>query len=248
MALSLDIRFTDPSAPMFIDIESDSSDALFVISTSHVQGSATGANAISAPNHRPNGQTPLPARKRQGGTGSPAPVRPKKPKKAAHRADPSEVVRAAHSGNSGAAGAGPSSQPHASGSGAMPPEQPTHPTNSSRQQREALFLPNSQASTANSQTLRESGLGLEEMGFDELTLMLEGDGEEVGFGSQKELARHDQDDLYSGRDSFELVDDTNETALAPSQGVGQGSSKVRSHSELFTRFTSSCFRHSVHFS
>ncbi|KAF9010669.1 Rad9-domain-containing protein [Cyathus striatus] len=38
MSLSLDLRFTDPAAPLFIDVEGDSSDILFVISTSQVQG------------------------------------------------------------------------------------------------------------------------------------------------------------------------------------------------------------------
>ncbi|OBZ73734.1 Cell cycle checkpoint control protein RAD9A [Grifola frondosa] len=43
-SLPLDIRFTDPSAPLFIDIEGDLSETLFVIATSQVQGGA-GSNA-----------------------------------------------------------------------------------------------------------------------------------------------------------------------------------------------------------
>lgn len=43
MSLSLDLRFTDPAAPLYIDVEGDSLEALFVISTSQVHGAVTGA-------------------------------------------------------------------------------------------------------------------------------------------------------------------------------------------------------------
>jgi len=43
MSLALDLRFTDPAAPLFIDVEGDHTETLFVISTSQVHGEATGA-------------------------------------------------------------------------------------------------------------------------------------------------------------------------------------------------------------
>ncbi|KAH7888735.1 Rad9-domain-containing protein [Phlebopus sp. FC_14] len=45
MGSTLDLRFTDPAAPLFIDVEGDESDCLFVISTSQIQGAPTNANA-----------------------------------------------------------------------------------------------------------------------------------------------------------------------------------------------------------
>ncbi|TFY53994.1 hypothetical protein EVG20_g9883, partial [Dentipellis fragilis] len=51
MSLSLDLRFTDPAAPLFIDVEGDSIESLFVISTSQVPGGAhpnSKSNSVSA--------------------------------------------------------------------------------------------------------------------------------------------------------------------------------------------------------
>ncbi|KAG0707339.1 Rad9-domain-containing protein [Suillus ampliporus] len=48
MGLCLDLRFTDPAAPLFIDVEGDESECLFVISTSQVNGSAAPAPSNSA--------------------------------------------------------------------------------------------------------------------------------------------------------------------------------------------------------
>ena len=56
MALPLDLRFTDPAAPLFIDIEGDATETLFVIFTSQVQGAPTATqtnnngNSSSNPN------------------------------------------------------------------------------------------------------------------------------------------------------------------------------------------------------
>jgi cell cycle checkpoint control protein RAD9A len=53
--------------------------------------------------------------------------------------------------------------------------------------REPLFLPvSSQLSVADQEAIKASGLGIEDMGPEEVAAMLEGDGDEVGldFGSQ----------------------------------------------------------------
>ncbi|KAG1742819.1 Rad9-domain-containing protein [Suillus lakei] len=47
MGLCLDLRFTDPAAPLFIDVEGDESECLFVISTSQSGGSAAPAPSNS---------------------------------------------------------------------------------------------------------------------------------------------------------------------------------------------------------
>lgn len=61
MASALEVRFTDPAAPLFIDIEGDESDGLFVISTSQLQGttfnSNTNTRSLSTPKpQQPGGQ------------------------------------------------------------------------------------------------------------------------------------------------------------------------------------------------
>jgi len=45
-ALALDLRFTDPLSPLFIDVGDDTFDALFVISTSQVHGVGRGASQV----------------------------------------------------------------------------------------------------------------------------------------------------------------------------------------------------------
>lgn len=48
MGVCLDLRFTDPAAPLFIDVESDECECLFVISTSQLGGSVAPAPSNSA--------------------------------------------------------------------------------------------------------------------------------------------------------------------------------------------------------
>lgn len=48
MGACLDLRFTDPAAPLFIDVESDESECLFIISTSQHGGSAAPVPSNSA--------------------------------------------------------------------------------------------------------------------------------------------------------------------------------------------------------
>ncbi|KAG9316562.1 Rad9-domain-containing protein [Chiua virens] len=56
MASALELRFTDPAAPLFIDIEGDESDGLFVISTSQLQGATTSSNLNARSSSTPNSQ------------------------------------------------------------------------------------------------------------------------------------------------------------------------------------------------
>ncbi|KAH0827816.1 Rad9-domain-containing protein [Lanmaoa asiatica] len=58
MASALELRFTDPAAPLFIDIEGDESDGLFVISTSQLQGMASGSNTNTRSSSTPKPQQP----------------------------------------------------------------------------------------------------------------------------------------------------------------------------------------------
>ncbi|KIJ61309.1 hypothetical protein HYDPIDRAFT_42715 [Hydnomerulius pinastri MD-312] len=66
MNSALDLRFTDPAAPLFIDVEGDESECLFVISTSQIQGAPSNSNPASNANANRGSSTPQPnnARKR----------------------------------------------------------------------------------------------------------------------------------------------------------------------------------------
>ena len=58
MASALELRFTDPALPLFIDIEGDESDALFVISTSQFQGTSFNSNMVARGPSTPKVQQP----------------------------------------------------------------------------------------------------------------------------------------------------------------------------------------------
>jgi cell cycle checkpoint control protein RAD9A len=155
MSLTLDLRFTDPAAPLFIDIEGDYSESLFVISTSQVHGAATG---VPTQHYQPSNSK---KRERQdssteGGN--------KRPMKAVHVID--RVALPPHSF---------SRSPSVAGS-MMPPRPELNVS------CEPLFLPgSSQLSVAHEEAIRSSGLGVEDMNADELTEMMDGEGEEVAF-------------------------------------------------------------------
>ncbi|KAF9464941.1 Rad9-domain-containing protein [Collybia nuda] len=170
MSLSLNIRFTDPSAPLFIDVEGDSLEALFVISTSQVHGAVTGAPSQY--------YQPLANKKRERDETPVDQNRVKKPTKVAQRINkleslpqstqvvrPTPVVQRTESDMT------------------MPPPSfippailPHNPF------QEPLFWPSSsQLSAANGVAFQGTGLGLEYMDADELANMLEGEGEEVAY-------------------------------------------------------------------
>jgi cell cycle checkpoint control protein RAD9A len=246
MSLPLDIRFTDPAAPLFIDIEGDSSETLFVISTSQVHGTAAGASSNQAR------QPQLNDKKRQRDDNTPETARIKKPMRAVQRADPVSVARADLGSRSQSRVPGPMVLPsvsrlpssqtfsHDVRNGTMahpsfiPPANPSF--SHTQHSREPLFLPgSSQLSVADEEAIRASGLGIESMDAEELQAMLEGDGEEVAFdfASQRsanadykmpDRGRGDGDSFGTGTMYKEGPDDpdsfellVDETELAPTQ-------------------------------
>lgn len=163
MALSLDLRFTDPAAPLFIDIEGDNSESLFVISTSQVHGAVTGAPT----EHYQSSNSKK--RERQD---SPTETRNKRPMKAVQVVD--RVMLSSHSH--------PRSAPLAVHVSDQETSRNVPPHSDRDVYHEPLFLPgSSQLSAAHEQAIRSSGLGVENMDADELAQILDGEGEEVAF-------------------------------------------------------------------
>ncbi|KAJ7072368.1 Rad9-domain-containing protein [Mycena amicta] len=192
MSLPLGLRFTDPAAPLFIDVEGDNSEALFVISTSQVPGAPGPSQVSTNSRKREREETPRDS------------TRIRKSMKAAQRTDAasiahSEAERAARSQSTTRTGL----------SGSMPPP-PTPRRTSSRNtgmemvdvqrtpsvgEKEPLFLPaSSQMSQAEVEVLRETGLGIEDMSVAELHMMLDGEGDEVmsRYGSPEPPDRAEQ--------------------------------------------------------
>lgn len=246
MSFPLDLHFTDPISPLFIDIESDNSETLFVISTSKVGANAgVPSQAQSNPGRNPGSVNRKRMREDDNenrneddnhntgeGASADGPVpsfrpkekeRIKKPMKAVQRVDPASVALALNSSRPGTV------------RGSMPPpnsipfrplsQTPVFSQISNRNNgRDPLFLPSSQLSVADEEAIRDSGLGIESMGADELEALLEGDGEEVAFdfGSQREMSQMNSgehggdtnmDDAMEGEegrgagDSFDVIED-----------------------------------------
>lgn len=218
MSLSIDLRFTDPAAPLFIDVEGDNSETLFVISTSQVHGAITGApSQTSGAKKREREETPLE-------------LKNKKPMKAVQRVDQRTPSIARSPGPippSHNLSAGPS-QRNASYD-AMPPPAfiPPHASLREEASREPLFLPpsSSQLSAADEDVLRSTGLGIESMDAEQLADLLEGEGEEVAFDFASQDPNHhkfSERPRNSGQghrpDSFELEEDGAE--IPPTQSSG----------------------------
>jgi len=242
MTLPLDLRFTDPASPLFIDVEGDNSICLFVISTSQV-ATNTGESSQAQSNL---GQG-LEPRKRSreddgendhggnfnGGEGastreSVPRSRPtekdriKKPSKAAKRANPAPVAYAqAHASTSSRPGTVRGSMPPPASIPFRPLSQRPifSQPNGHNNRRDPLFLPGSQLSVADEEAIRDSGLGIENMDADELAALLEGDGEEVGFdfGSQMGI-------LQSGSGEFDDGPNQAEDDAMEEEGRGGGDS------------------------
>ncbi|KAL0956314.1 hypothetical protein HGRIS_002467 [Hohenbuehelia grisea] len=212
MSLPLDLRFTDPTAPLYIDVEGDCTSGLCVISTSNVPGVPSTQHQPS-PNPRTSNKTVN--LKRRNESMEPGPS--KKPMKAVHREENPATSRQA------------SMRP--STSMLPPPLPPSQPAFPARTVKEPLFLPSSsQLSVVDEEAIRQSGLGIEDMNAAELEAMLEGEGEEVAFdfASQRVAepepnrgmdANRDHWDMAVDRqDSFELVEDMD---MAPTQSRNQ---------------------------
>lgn len=172
-SLPLDLHFTQPAEPLFITAEPDSCDVLFVISTFQVRGEVEaemGKQTLNAEATMNSGRSKRP--RADEGTSTTGVIR--KSVKVVERADRSHVSEA-----------GDSHISNVRSSSVFRPDV----SNGSRSgtAQEPLFLPQSQLSfMGNADTLRESGLGIENMDEEELAAMLEDDGEEVnaGIGSQ----------------------------------------------------------------
>ncbi|KAJ3512262.1 hypothetical protein NLJ89_g3623 [Agrocybe chaxingu] len=213
MSLCLDLRFTDPSAPLFIDIEGDSVETLFVISTSQVQGAPAGTQRTSSSqtaNNKKRGRAPSAV----GDT-----PRIKKPMKVVQPTDPPLYKRSDTHSRSSSHIPGTMSPPstipnrpfcHASQALNNRTLSVNHESGSSLQARDKLplFLPSSQTSTAE-EILRSTGLGVEHMDADELADLLEGEGEEVDFSQRHALRDYCSDSMQVDQpDSLELLEDT----------------------------------------
>jgi cell cycle checkpoint control protein RAD9A len=191
--LELRIRFTDPTAPLFIDIEGDAFESLFVISTSQVQSSATESSKM----RRESSIVPVKKRLREDTPGGETP-RFKKPMKVVQQADRDSMARDTSMGppRHSSPYLGAASQ---SGSQNDLPATPAPPLSSlpigrngelplsnrqNQNAQEPLFLPSSsQLSIMDEDALKESGLGIEYMDPDEFNAMLEDEGEEVNHNS-----------------------------------------------------------------
>ncbi|KAF8813922.1 hypothetical protein BYT27DRAFT_7250794 [Phlegmacium glaucopus] len=219
MSLPLDLRFTDPAAPLFIDIEGDATQTLFVISTSQVQG-APGATQT---NNNSSSSNPNPKKREREQTSSQTP-RIKKPMKVVQPAGAQGLIDRSSS-TTRSESRGPGSMPPPSiipriNFSQMPHSQ-VHNRNgtssSSGMKDEPLFLPSSQMSAADEELLRSTGLGIEAMDAQELTDLLEGEGEEVDFSyvsqppkdfKKSDRNTFDDDEMQvDGPESFELVED-----------------------------------------
>lgn len=176
MEAVLNVRFTDPAAPLYVNVQSDSIESLFAMSTSRVPG------APGAP-EPPEGTVPRqthsaePSGSAQGRRSNKRPsdettMRRRTPAKVVQRVSPPALARRA-------SGAQPSAPSHVPAR-----HQPSHPIRHPR--KEPLFLPVSQMSAADKEALQASGLG--DMDADEFNAMMEDDGEEVGLNLDPPLA------------------------------------------------------------
>ncbi|KAI0255715.1 Rad9-domain-containing protein, partial [Lactifluus subvellereus] len=158
MEAILDVRFTDPAAALYVDVQSDSIEGLFAMSTSRVPG-APAPPAAAVPSQARSAGSSGSARGR-------AQKRPREDSAARHRTPAKVVERVEPSTLSRRRPVGPPPAPslHASEAARQLPEEP-------------LFLPGSQMSAADKEALHASGLG--DMDADEFNAMMEDEGEEV---------------------------------------------------------------------
>lgn len=211
MSLALNLRFTEPAAPLFVDVEEDSAESLFVVSTSQVPGVPPGGNGANSTQQsrgttasgsssqiRKRVREESPERNRNMAPRTPASERRRPPMKAVQRTDPAEFARQQQQQHQSQ-----TSQLSRAPYGSMPPpsivpRQQSQQSNGFHfsqarngsqfeQEREPLFLPSSQMSQADAEALRASGLGVDNMDADEFLAMMEEEGEEVGVTLEEAL-------------------------------------------------------------
>ncbi|OCH96237.1 hypothetical protein OBBRIDRAFT_765738 [Obba rivulosa] len=205
-ALPLALRFTDPAAPLFIDLPDDPAEVLFVLATTRPPGGASqirstrGASAVSPPVVQRAGSSASSGNAQRAGNNSDAGPRDKG-KKRAREEDADLYAEMGANGTERSAPERPRPRPRpvvrraeedAEAPESMLPPSFAHPLYTSTPQprtgvreatkeKEPLFLPSSQLSQASQAAIRESGLGIEHMSMREFEDMLEGDGEDVMF-------------------------------------------------------------------
>jgi cell cycle checkpoint control protein RAD9A len=160
----LNVRFTDPAAALYVNVQSDSIESLFAMSTSRVPG---------AP-EPPEGTVPRQTRSAEpSGSAQGRRTNKRSSDETTMRRTPAKVVQrvSPHTLARRASGAQPPAPSHA-----PTRHQPSHAIRHPRE--EPLFLPGSQLSAADKEALHASGLG--DMDADEFNAMMEDEGVEVG--------------------------------------------------------------------
>ncbi|KAK0225862.1 Rad9-domain-containing protein [Armillaria fumosa] len=212
ISVTMDIRFTDPAAPLFIDVEGDGFAALFVISTSQVQGMPD-----SQPQH-----VLINRNKREHEEDNEDEKRFKKPMKAVRQSVPPpsvsksrNVTPAQSSMPRPSPGPLPSSPPQA------PPGDPAAelmPPPPSPRPCEPLFFPSSSQITHNEDA---SGLGLDQMTAEDVDMMLDGNADECML------------DLETDERPIDLEHDTGTSDMMEEQSFGPTQSYDLDKSKTF---------------
>ncbi|KAF5325695.1 hypothetical protein D9611_000358 [Ephemerocybe angulata] len=239
MSLSLEMRFTEPASPLFIDVEGDGFDCLFVLSTNQVTGTqnttqsqATASSSRKRDRDETTHETPRMKKPMKAVQPAPLPSGTRAPSMLRTQPRPPNSINPLPSTSRPAPSSFFSDPPLAESThhGMPPPPVPFKALASSPVQKrepssdaEPLFLPCSQLSQNEVEALRSTGLGIEDMNADEFADMLEGEGEEVDFsqaqvqGAGANYNYNKMDQALEGPDSFELVDEFGATQSSSSQ-------------------------------
>ncbi|KAI0272404.1 Rad9-domain-containing protein [Gloeopeniophorella convolvens] len=168
MDASIDMRFTDPGTPLYVEVRNDGIECLFAVSTNSAPGAPAPAPVRSQ--SRPAGTPDSAQGQARKRLREESPARPRAPARIVERIKPSALTRRVVPEQRAQGSLLPAPAPGASmGPPPLPASARTEP----------LFLPGSQMSAADEAALRASGLG--EMDADEFNAMMEDEGEEVGF-------------------------------------------------------------------
>lgn len=242
MTLSLDMRFTETAAPLYIDVEGDCTQGLFVIATSQPPG-------VPIPTSQ-NSYRPMSNRKRDREETPIDAQRPKRMTKIVSKVDADKAFRTTV--QSRQSSHAPDSMPppslHGPGSFRSTPV-PFHqsslpPISKKVQEQEPLFLPSSQLSVAENNFLKEAGLG--DIGtVEELNALLEGDGEEISFSlsqGQKASTAETEDGMRvdDTPESLELVEEMDFGPTQATQKVCMLSEYNEPGLKYFSRVSNLC--------
>ncbi|KXN90855.1 Cell cycle checkpoint control protein RAD9A [Leucoagaricus sp. SymC.cos] len=227
MTLSLDMCFTDTLAPLFIDIEGDCTQGLFVIATSQPPG-------VPIPTSQ-NSYRPMSSYKKRDREDTPADAhRPKRTMKIVQKVDVDSATTPTPQSRQSSRVPGSMPPPSLPGPSSFRPSpaslhQPLQPRapQESQKQKEPLFLPSSQLSVAENRFLQEAGFG--DIGtVEELHALLEDEGEEVDF-SPSQAQKPSELEHNEGQNTMQ-VDKTPESLVFVDDmdfGPTQATQKVR---------------------